>query len=299
MHNLSGGYLVYKPRGLTSRQVDNRIGKLLKTRHIGHVGTLDPLAEGILPVLIGNATVLAQFVDSGVKSYICEIVLGIATDTDDSTGQIIKQLPVQLSPQKIFDELKKFVGKIEQMPPKFSAQKTDGVPAYKIARSGGSQTTVPVRPKIVEIFSIDNIEIEIPKVRFNIICATGTYLRSIARDLGDRLGCGGHLAALTRTAVGPHTVEKAIPLNEIEASIQNKEPQKYLLTETQLLPHIPTVIVNPGESWRVSHGQIILGLGKQFNPGELFKIVTVAPTERLIAIAERNKSGYKYRRVMK
>lgn len=290
---ISGGYLVHKPKGLTSRQVDNKIGKLLRTRHIGHIGTLDPLADGVLPVLVGKATVLAQFVDSGVKSYRCEVTLGTTTDTDDSTGQVIEQKQVDVSPERIFEELKKFIGKIEQIPPRFSAQKIDGTPAYKLARKG---IVAPVRPKLVEIFSIDNVEIEIPKARFEIVCTTGTYLRSIARDLGENLGCGGHLSALTRIGVGPHTIEKAVPLDEILRSIANGEPQKYLLSETQLLPHIPTVIVDSKKCWRVAHGQIVNGLGNQFREREMFKIVS--PERKLIAIAEKLKVEYRYKRVI-
>ncbi len=290
---ISGGYLIYKPRGLTSRQVDNKIGKLLRTRRVGHIGTLDPLAEGLMPVLVGLATRIAPFIDGGIKSYRAEITLGMSTDTDDAEGEIIERNPVNVSPTKIFEELKKFLGEIEQVPPRYSAKKIDGVPMYVSARRGEE---VIAQPKKVTIYSIDNVEIGLPKVKFDIECSTGTYLRSIARDLGSRLGCGGHLSNLVRTRVGPHTVKNSVKFEDVITSIERGEPEKYLLTESELLPHIPRVRAEGITIWKVSHGQIVPRLGSQFKPGQIFAIVN--SQGEILAIAEKISGGYKYKRVL-
>ncbi|MCD6595180.1 tRNA pseudouridine(55) synthase TruB [bacterium] len=290
---ISGGYLIYKPRGLTSRQVDNRIGKLLRTKRVGHLGTLDPLAEGLMPVLVGLATRIAPFIDSGIKSYRAEITLGIATDTDDAEGKIIEQNPVDVSPAKVFDELKKFLGEIEQVPPKYSAKKINGVPMYVSARRGEE---VIAQPKKVTIYSIENVEIGLPIVKFDVECSTGTYLRSIARDLGNRLGCAGHLTGLVRTRVGPHTVNNSVKLDDVVASIKQGNSEKYLSTETELLPHIPKIRIDGMKIWQVSHGQIVEQLGSQFKPGQIFGIVN--PQSEILAIAEKIPGGYKYKRVL-
>ena len=290
---ISGGYLIYKPRGLTSRQVDNKISKLLGTRRVGHIGTLDPLAEGLMPVLVGKATKIAPFLDSGIKGYIAEVILGATTTTDDAEGEIIEQNPVNVTPTQVFKALKEFVGEIEQVPPKFSAKKINGVPMYVYARKGRE---VEPQPKKVTVYSIENVEIDLPRVKFSIECSTGTYLRAIARDLGKRLGCGGYLAGLVRTRVGPHTLKNAVPLDEVLNSIKEGEPEKYLLSPVELLPHLPRVRVEGTQVWRVLHGQILPYLGSQFKPGQLFSIVD--PMGNLLAVAERIPGGYRYRRVL-
>ncbi len=291
---VSGGYLIYKPKGLTSRQVDNKIGRLLRTRRVGHIGTLDPLAEGLMPVLVGKATRIAPFLDSGIKGYVAEVMLGVATTTDDAEGEIIEEKPVEVTPTQVFSALKEFIGEIEQIPPRFSAKKIDGVPMYVYARKGKE---VEPQPKKVTVYSIENVEIDLPRVRFSLECSTGTYVRAIARDLGNRLGCGGHLVHLVRTRVGPHTLKNAVPLEEVLESIKNGEPGKYLLSELELLPHLPRVRVDDITAWRVAHGQIIPNLGSQFKPGQLFAITDIAG-QKLLAVAERIPGGYKYRRVM-
>jgi len=290
---ISGGYLINKPQGITSRQVDNRIGRLLRTRRVGHIGTLDPLAEGLIPVLVGYSTRIAPFLDSGIKAYRGEISLGITTDTDDSEGEIIERHPVDISVTKIFEVLKSFLGEIAQVPPKFSAKKIDGVRMYKRARRGEDFV---IQPKKVTVYSIENVEIDMPKVRFDIECGTGTYLRAIARDLGNILGCGGHLSALLRTRVGPHIITDAVTLDNVIESIEKGEPKKYLLTNTELIPHIPCVRIDGMKVWRVSQGQIIPRLGSQFQPGQLFAIID--PHGNIIAIAESVNGAYRYRRVL-
>ena len=293
LKNISGGFLVDKPVGITARGVDNKIGRLLKTRRVGHIGTLDPNASGLLPVLVGKATRIAPYVDAGIKGYRAEITLGKTTDTDDIEGNVIDESPVQVAPSRIYEELLKFVGEIEQVPPKYSAKKVDGVPMYRRARRSED---VIIQPKRVVIYSIDNVEIDIPKIRFDIVCGTGTYLRAIARDIGYRLGCGGFLSALKRVSVGKHKVENAVPLDEILRSIRDGEPQKYLLSEIEMLPHLQKVKVDEIGAWQVLHGQIVKNLDIHLKPETLFAILS--EDGRLLAIAEKIPGRYKYRRVL-
>ena len=290
---INGGYLVIKPKGVTSRGVDNIIGKLLGTRRVGHVGTLDPSATGLLPVLIGKATKVACFIDSGVKGYSVEIVLGVTTDTDDSTGEVIDEKPIEVDEKTIRNVIEGFIGEIEQVPPRYSAKKYYGVPLYKLARKG---VEIKLEPRKVKIFSIEDIDIKLPRVRFNVVCSTGTYMRALARDIGFKLGCGAHLSWLERTRVGPHRIEDGIPLEEIVKSIREGEPQKYLLSVNDLLPHLKRVSADPMEAWKVKHGQIIPHLAYDVASGEIFAIED--SDGEIIAIAEKTDEGYKYKRVL-
>ncbi len=290
---INGGFFVNKPKGLTSRKVDNIISKAINIKRVGHIGTLDPLAEGILPVLIGKATKLSRFVDSGIKAYRVEIILGITTDTDDATGVVISVKSVKVNPNEVLSALKKFEGKIEQVPPKYSAKKRNGIPYYRLARRGFE---FEIKASNVQIFSIANVEIDLPKVKFDVECSTGTYMRAIARDLGSIIDCGGHLSGLVRTRVGPHTLQKTTNLDVIIDSIQSETPRKYLVCLADLIPHIPRIRIKSLEIWQVVHGQIIQNLGSQFRNSEIFALTD--SNDNVIAIAEKESSSYKYLRVL-
>ena len=290
---LSGGYLIYKPKGLTSRRVDNILGKLLRMKRIGHIGTLDPLAEGLLPVLVGTATRIAPFVDNNIKGYKVRITLGTGTTTDDSEGDVIESKPVQVPASRIIENLKAFLGEIDQVPPKFSAKKIDGVPMYKRARRNEE---VVVQPKKVIVYSIDDVHIALPDVSFSIICGTGTYLRAIARDLGHRLGCGGYLSALIRTSVGNHNVSDAADFEEVIQSIKSDNSDKFLKSELDMLPHLPKIQVGQIEAWKVQQGQILFGLASKIKTAQLFLIVS--NDNELLAVTEKTPGGYKYKRVL-
>lgn len=291
-NGISGGFLMYKPHGITSRRADNLIGKMLHTRRVGHVGTLDPIAEGILPVLFGGATRIASYVDSGIKGYRAEITLGITTDTDDTEGKIIESHPVNIRMSEIVDVLNDFLGEIEQIPPQYSAKRVNGVPSYRRARSGEA---VLMQPKKVTIHSIENIRMDLPRITFDAVCSTGTYIRALARDVGQRLGCGAHMSALLRTRVGVHFVDNAIPLDLIIESIKAGDVRKFIMTELEMLPHLKKIPVERKEAWMVRHGQIVHGLARDFKVEELFAIVE---ENILIAVAEKIPGEYKYCRVL-
>jgi len=221
--NLFGVLNVCKPAGITSRDVVNAVQRLIRPTKCGHAGTLDPMATGVLLIGIGPATRLITMLQEGAKTYVAEFVLGQTSDTDDSTGQIERQpTPSELPTVKMIDaRLQSMIGVVSQVPPIFSAVHVAGQRAYDLARRGA---TVELAAKNVEIHSIQVLNYEWPRLELEIICGSGTYIRSIARDLGRDLGCGGLLSRLERTRVGAFAGDEAIPaadltLNTIEKSL--------------------------------------------------------------------------------
>ena len=207
-----GGLLVDKPVGPTSHDVVKWTRKVLGTRRVGHTGTLDPFASGLLILLFGPATRLAEYLSCLPKTYEARARLGIRTDTHDSQGRIIEPLGdwEMITRDDIFSELMRFQGKIEEVPPQFSAKKIAGEAIYKKARRG---ERIELDPVIVEIFDIQLTVFDPPEFSFEVTCSAGTYIRALARDLGENLGVGAHLISLRRTRVGDFSVEKANPGN--------------------------------------------------------------------------------------
>jgi len=201
---MNGVLIVDKPGGLTSHDVVNRVRRILQERSVGHLGTLDPLATGVLPLVIGNLTRLAQFYTSSEKTYEGTIRFGFATDTYDAEGEpTTPAQAVNLSLDQLRELAKQFQGTIEQTPPPFSAKKIQGVPAYKLARKHAEVTLKPVQVEIKEFEILDTTSDE---ATFRSRVASGTYIRSVAHEMGQKLGCGAHLESLRRTAVAEFTV---------------------------------------------------------------------------------------------
>jgi tRNA pseudouridine55 synthase len=211
---ISGIFLVDKPQGLSSAQVVARVKGLFDIRprksfRVGHAGTLDPNATGLLVVLVGAATRFAQFAEAGEKQYEIEILLGRRTSTDDIWGDTTSENLVQPTQSQVHQALQSFVGAISQTPPQISAIKVDGERAYRRARQG---ETVSLDAREVSVYSIDQVTVELPYIRASVRCSKGTYMRSLARDVGELLGCGGCLSAIRRTQSSPFTVALARPL---------------------------------------------------------------------------------------
>ncbi len=217
---MNGVLIIDKPGGLTSHDVVNRVRRILQQRSVGHLGTLDPLATGVLPLVIGNLTRLAQFYTTSEKSYEGVIRFGFATDTYDAEGE--PATPAQaVAPtlDQLLPLAATFRGVIEQMPPPFSAKKIHGVPAYKLARK---KKEVVLQPVQVEIKEFEILSAEGDRARFRARVASGTYMRSVAHEMGQKLGCGAHLESLRRTAVAEFTIENAHTLEELEAVAKSK-----------------------------------------------------------------------------
>ncbi|MGH9670459.1 MAG: tRNA pseudouridine(55) synthase TruB [Terriglobales bacterium] len=242
---MNGVLVVDKPAGLTSHDVVQRVRRLMNERAVGHLGTLDPMATGVLPLVLGRMTRLAQFYVGCEKSYEGEIRFGFATDTYDASGDAADPaVPVEFSLEQLRAAAGQFRGRIEQMPPPFSAKKIQGVPAYKLARR---KQEVPLKPVTVEVLEFEILCLEGDRTSFRARVASGTYLRSIAHDLGKVMGTGGHLASLRRTAVAEFDLADARTLDEIEAAIKSGKPEEAMVHPRRLLPALPAVTA-PEES---------------------------------------------------
>ena len=248
--------VIDKPAGFTSHDVVARVRRILKERAVGHLGTLDPMATGVLPLVLGNMTRLAQFYLASEKSYEGVICFGFATDTYDAEGEPAgKQTQPTFSLEDVHDFARKFRGVFEQMPPPFSAKKINGVPAYKLARK---KKGPPLKPVQVEIKEFEIIELDGAYASFRARVASGTYLRSVAHDIGKLAGCGAHLQSLRRTRVGEFQLKDAHTLEEIERAAQAGEAIHDLFIHPRtLLPSLPTVTANDEIVAKIRHGQAV------------------------------------------
>ena len=213
---------VLKPPGMTSFDVVSYLRRILKTKKIGHAGTLDPGAAGVLPVCIGRATKSIEYMMEKDKSYRVELTLGVSTDTQDAEGQVVERHQVHLTEQQIVECINHFIGKIEQIPPMYSAVKVEGKRLYELARTG---VTIEREAREVEIYSINILEIfeNNTKVLFDVTCSKGTYIRTLCADIGEKLGCGGHMSFLIRTRAGIFDICHALTLEDIaELAIEGK-----------------------------------------------------------------------------
>lgn len=240
---------INKPAGLTSRQVVNRVQRLVRPAKVGHAGTLDPMATGVLIVCIGPATKLISFVQQQTKVYRSEFVFGQTSNTDDSTGYVLNVIDHEPFTREQLDAaLSQFRGEISQTPPQFSAVKVNGQRAYKLARQGQS---VEIRSKTVRIDRLDVTRFDAPKLELEIECGSGTYIRSIARDLGRLLECGAVMSRLERTRIGECSVEDALDLDELSPETITKA----LLPPTMATKELPTFTAKESDCERLRNGQ--------------------------------------------
>ncbi len=212
---MNGVLIIDKPDGLTSHDVVNRVRRILGQKSVGHLGTLDPMATGVLPIVVGNFTRLAQFYVSSEKTYEGTVRFGFCTDTYDAEGERTTEVnEVHFDAQQLESAVSRFRGPIEQEPPPFSAKKIKGVPAYKFARK---QKEVHLKPAQVEIKELEILGVDIDRMRFRARVSSGTYMRSVAHDLGKALGCGAHLESLRRTRVAEFSIDQSHTLEELAA----------------------------------------------------------------------------------
>jgi len=237
--------LVAKPAGPTSHDIVDMARRALDEKRIGHLGTLDPFAKGLLVLLVGRATRLAPFAAEWAKAYDGVIRLGVTTDTDDLTGQVVATAPwTGITPAQLADVVGRFRGTYEQTPPAYSAVKVAGERAYRRARRG---ETVALEPRAVDIRELEIVEATPPDLQFRAVVSAGTYIRSLARDIGAALGCGAHLAALRRTAVGPLRLEDAVAPDGVT--------RQAVRDASILVAHMPRREVDKKERDAVLHGR--------------------------------------------
>jgi tRNA pseudouridine55 synthase len=252
---MNGVLIIDKPAGLTSHDVVNRVRRILQQRSVGHLGTLDPLATGVLPLVVGNLTRLAQFYTSSEKTYEGLIRFGFATDSYDAEGEPTSAAQeVKVSLEQVRELASQFRGQIEQMPPLFSAKKVHGVPAYKLARK---QKKVVLKPVQVEIKEFEISRVEGDCAQFRARVASGTYMRSVAHDMGRKLGCGAHLHSLRRTALGEFGLEDAHTLEEVAAAAAEGHAEDLFAHPRKLLPEFPAVTVTDADAARIRSGRTV------------------------------------------
>jgi tRNA pseudouridine55 synthase len=250
---MNGVLIIDKPAGLTSHDVVNRARRILEQRSIGHLGTLDPMATGVLPLVAGTLTRLAQFYTSAEKTYEGTIRFGFATDTYDAEGEPTSPpQQVSVSKEEVETLAVHFRGVIEQTPPRFSAKKILGVPAYKLARK---QKDVVLKPVQVEIKEFEILAVEVACARFRARVASGTYMRSVAHDMGQLLGCGAHLESLRRTAVAEFKIEDAHSLEQLQHVAQQGSADHLFLHPRTLLPQFPSVTADEATAARIRSGR--------------------------------------------
>lgn len=251
----SGIIVVDKPPNITSAKVVAEVKRLLNAKKVGHTGTLDPIAEGVLVCCINDATRLARFLLAGNKTYDATLKLGIETDTQDSTGTVTaSKAVIGFTEQRLRSAVQKLIGTIEQQPPIFSALKHKGTPLYKLARQG-RPVQKPARQ--VHISKIKILEIKLPLVHLKVSCSAGTYIRTLCADIGKQLGCGGHLLALKRTESSGFKIQQAISLSQLEKRALSGKYNGCLISMTDALADMPACRANQNLKKKIRYGQPI------------------------------------------
>jgi len=295
--DISGIFNIDKPAGRTSFQVVSLVRRLSGVRRVGHAGTLDPSATGVLVVCLGQATRLSEYVMEATKVYRAEVHLGITTDTLDATGKPLSQAdPSNISRQQVEDALTAFVGEIDQVPPMFSALKHDGEPLYRYARA---QRQVERQARRVTIYRLQFLAFQPPLATIEVECGKGTYIRALAHDLGQQLGCGAHLAALARLRVGPFTLDDACSLPELEAAFQEGCWQSLLHPADAALTSWPAVTLSEAQERAVRFGQCLAADSLEPSPAQAVEndqlCRAYSPQGQLVAIVRYDADALLWR----
>jgi tRNA pseudouridine55 synthase len=254
---VNGWVVLDKPVGMTSTHAVSAVRRIFNAKKAGHAGTLDPLASGILPLAVGEATQTVPYVVDGEKAYTFTVRWGIETETDDSEGRAVATSDLRPGVAQIEAALPRFTGAIEQVPPRYSAIKVDGERAYDLARDGEA---VELQARIVNVHALRLVAHDAETATFEAECGKGTYVRAIARDLGRALGCLGHVIALRRTRVGPFTLDDAVPFSELEAA--GAGAIDALLPVEGGLVELPCVVLNRDAATRLRRGQPVILRGR-------------------------------------
>jgi tRNA pseudouridine55 synthase len=279
--NPDGVIVVNKPAGWTSHDVVNKMRGIAGTRRVGHLGTLDPLATGVLPVMIGQTTRLARFWDNSEKAYDAVVRFGFATTTYDREGEPVEPAgQPHVSAEDLEACLAPMRGEIDQTPPPISAKKVNGVPAYKLARRNIAVELAPVK---VQIYELTLRALEGSRARVFVRCSPGTYVRSIAHQLGLMLGCGAHIDELVRTASGPFRLEQAITLERLQGLKDDGRLEESLVRPPDLLPHIPVVFVDDVTARQIRQGRDFTVSAFRVNSGAEH-VKAIGPDGNLVAI---------------
>ena len=245
---MNGIVIVDKPQGWTSQDVTARLRRVFQTRRIGHGGTLDPMATGVLPVFVGRGTRGVEFFEHAEKAYETVLQLGITTDTEDISGEVLEKRDVHISETEFTEILSQFRGKIMQVPPMYSALKVNGQKLCDLARKG---KTVERQPREIEIFELTMLEFNGDTARLRVKCSKGTYIRTLCKDIGEALGCGGCMAQLRRVQAGEYTIEEAVPLQTL---LDAENPEEFLRPVDSMFRNFPAVTLSDKQEKRCRNG---------------------------------------------
>lgn len=280
-NTISGVLVVDKPVGYTSHDIVQIIRRGTGIRRAGHTGTLDPRASGVLVVLLGPAVRLSEYVSASDKRYQAVIQLGTTTDTYDADGQVLTNNPVNITEEQFVAALQSFIGEIEQVPPPYSAVKVKGRKAYEMAREGED---IDLQPRKIRVYSLELLEWAPPEAVIDVYCSSGTYIRSLANDLGKMLGCGAHLVGLRRTKSGRFTLRDAVPLRKLKETFEQGNWYQYVIPAAEALSDWPSVELTSEQVDAVRHGHRIpgkAGVGKMARgiseQGELIALLEFDP----------------------
>ena len=245
---MDGIVIVDKPQGWTSQDVTARLRRVFNTRRIGHGGTLDPMATGVLPVFVGRATRGVEFFEHAEKTYETVLRLGLTTDTEDITGTVLAEAPVSVTEEHLIQTLESFRGEILQVPPMYSAIKVNGQKLYDLARKG---KTVERQPRPITIHELTLLEQHENTARLRVRCSKGTYIRTLCKDIGEALGCGGCMESLRRVSAGEYTIGEAVPLQEL---LDAAAPETYLRSVDTMFRDYPSVTLTANQEKRCRNG---------------------------------------------
>ena len=245
---MDGIVIVDKPQGWTSQDVTARLRRVFGTRRIGHGGTLDPMATGVLPVFVGRATRAVEFFEHAEKTYETVLRFGITTDTEDMTGTVLTEENVSFTEEQLQETLAAFRGEILQVPPMYSALKVNGQKLCDLARKG---KTVERQPRPITIHELTLVERGENTLRLRVRCSKGTYIRTLCKDIGEKLGCGGCMESLRRVAAGEYTIDEAVPLQTL---LDTEEPEKYLRDVDTMFRNYPAVTLTANQETRCRNG---------------------------------------------
>ena len=280
---MNGVLVIQKPQGLTSHDVVNQARRILQEKRIGHTGTLDPLATGVLVLCIGKATKIVRYLESDDKDYTAELRLGMTTDTQDADGRVLETREHEApSFDRVLEVVQSFQGVILQRPPAYSALKVSGTPSHRLARKG-SLPLHAERP--VTIHQIIVLEYAYPFIRFSVRCSKGTYIRTLCADMGERLGMGAHLTALVRTRSGRFRLEEAISLDRLAEMILGGQAEAALLPLSDALGGFAAVSVDEADAGRIAHGMAIAVPRPFSGGGRASRVRILGQDGRLVAVA--------------
>lgn len=246
---------IYKEKGYTSHDVVAKLRGILQMKKIGHTGTLDPDAQGVLPVCLGKATRLCEMLTEKEKVYEAVLLLGVETDTQDTSGTVLAKYPVTVSEEQVKNVIEQFQGEYQQIPPMYSALKVNGKKLYELAREG---KVIERKARTVEIYEIVVLNIKLPRVKIQVRCSKGTYIRTLCYDIGEKLGCKGCMEELVRTRVSGFRIEEAVSLKKVEEFVASGKVEEYILAVDQILKEYPAIIVQKESSHLLYNGNPLL-----------------------------------------